>query len=105
MQQPKTYLKKLLARLVSALVLSRLDYCNAVYIDAITAGSSCHGSCVSHPVRLALVADQAEDRAQGVPHWSYISDLLLSERQAAAGRQNLIYTTKTLYGEVDIRCR
>ena len=72
------------ARLVSALVLSRLDYCNAVYIDAITAGSSCHGSCVSHPVRLALVADQAEDRAQGVPHWSYISDLLLSERQAAA---------------------
>jgi len=77
----------------------------AVYIGAITAGSSCHGPCVSHPVRLALVADQTEYRTQGVSHWSYISDLLLSERQAAAGRQNLIYTTKTLYGEVDIRCR
>ena len=66
---------------------------NAFYIGAITAGtarcrSSCHGppttrSCVFRPARIALVADQAEDRVQAVPARpqvghspAYISDLL-----------------------------
>jgi len=58
-------------------------------VGAITAGtarcrSSCHGPpttrpCVSRPARLALVADQAEDRVQvvlarpQVTHWSFTS--------------------------------
>jgi len=61
----------------------------AFYIGAITAGtarcrSSCHGPpttrpCVFRPARIALVANQAEDRVQAVParpqvtHWSFTS--------------------------------
>jgi len=52
-------------RLVSALALSRLDYCNTVYIDAITAGSSYHGPtlhwlAIKQPSERQAATDKSE---------------------------------------------
>ena len=84
-----------MARLISALVLSRLDYCNAVLTglpDSTLAPLQrvLHAAArvvmdlrprdhVFRPAKIALVADQAEDRVQAVPappqvtHWSFTS--------------------------------
>ena len=83
-----------MARLVSALVLSRLDYCNAV-LTGLPASTLAPLQRVLHAAarvvmdlrprdhvssaRIALVVDQTEDRVQAVParpqvtHWSFTS--------------------------------